>query len=462
MKIIDCFPFFNEEEHLIFRIKLLQNHVDKFVICEADRTHSGIKKEFKCAELLKKHNLLSDKILIVYVQPENLDNWGRERAQRNAAAQIIQDDEVWFISDCDEIIDPFYLKTLAQTAIDNPDYIVRAPLTFNSTRADLYVCHPNGNRIKWDIPFFCLKKHIEKYTLSDIREAETLQKEINFKSLIVNDDTVGWHLSWMGNSNRRVQKLESFMHANDVVSNGVGLLSTNEAKEYVRNFNPEENKNDVLGRIDHILKPYPIEKLPQLILNDSKLKEFFLPSKHIHHESQFGEEWFTYPILYKNMVDKFPTNSRFVEVGSWKGKSTAFMCAEIAHSGKDIEFFCIDTWAGSIEHQGYKDLDKLYFTFLDNMRPLEHLYFPLKITSKEASRKFKDESLDFVFIDASHEYEDVLEDIKLWYPKVKKEGILAGHDCYPNNPEWGGVYRAVKETFTNITFTDENCFIVKK
>ena len=42
--------------------------------------------------------------------------------------------------------------------------------------------------IKWDIPFFCLKKHIEKYTLSDIREAETLQKEISFKSLIVNDE----------------------------------------------------------------------------------------------------------------------------------------------------------------------------------------------------------------------------------------------------------------------------------
>ena len=96
------------------------------------------------------------------------------------------------------------------------------------------------------------------------------------------------------------------------------------------------------------------------------------------------------------------------------------------------------------------------------MKPIENLYFPLKLTSLEASKKFKDESLEFVFIDASHEYEDVLNDLQAWFPKIKKGGILAGHDCYPNNPEWGGVYKAVKETFKDFTVTDENCFIIEK
>ena len=52
----------------------------------------------------------------------------------------------------------------------------------------------------------------------------------------------------------------------------------------------------------------------------------------------------------------------------------------------------------------------------------------LRKTSAEAVKQFKDESLDFVYIDAQHHYEAVKEDIALWRPKVKKGGILAGHD----------------------------------
>ena len=113
MKLVDCFPFFNEEHHLILRIKLLQKYVDKFVICEANKTHSGIEKEYKCIEILKKHNLYSDKILVLHVELEQSNNWDREREQRNAASKLIQDDEIWFISDCDEIINPIHLKILA-------------------------------------------------------------------------------------------------------------------------------------------------------------------------------------------------------------------------------------------------------------------------------------------------------------------------------------------------------------
>lgn len=470
MKLVDCFPFFNEEHHLILRIKLLQKYVDKFVICEANKTHSGIEKEYKCIEILKKHNLYSDKILVLHVELEQSNNWDREREQRNAASKLIQDDEIWFISDCDEIINPIHLKILANIAKTYSDYIVRAPMSFHSTRADLCIHESDGTMKKWKVPFFCLKKHVEEYTLSELREAETLNTDIKYKSLIVNRETdneiVGWHLSWMGDASKRVQKLESFMHADDTVDDGIGLLSSDKAKQYVKEFSAKEGGTDILGRTDHILHSYPINKLPKIMLEDSELKNFFLPStnmiQHIYQGKEFGEEWFTYPKLYKSIVDKFPTNSRFVEVGSWKGKSSAFMCVEIANSSKNIEFFCVDTWIGSIEHQNYKDLDKLYFAFLNNMKPVENLYFPLKLTSLEASKKFKDESLEFVFIDASHEYEDVLNDLQAWFPKIKKGGILAGHDCYPNNPEWGGVYKAVKETFKDFTVTDENCFIIEK
>jgi hypothetical protein len=181
--------------------------------------------------------------------------------------------------------------------------------------------------------------------------------------------------------------------------------------------------------------------------------------EHICGSDNFGEGWFSYPNLYSRVAKRFPSGSRFVEVGCWKGKSAAYMCVEIANSNKDIEFFCVDTWEGSVEHEGMKELPKLYDIFIDNMRPVEQYYFPLKMTSLEAVNKFKDNSLDFVFIDASHEYEDVRDDIIAWYPKVKPGGIIAGHDYYHEEYDWfPGVKRAVNELLTEF-ISDEKCWI---
>ena len=181
---------------------------------------------------------------------------------------------------------------------------------------------------------------------------------------------------------------------------------------------------------------------------------------HIYDQKRFGENWFSYPNLYKNVVSEFPSGSKFVEVGSWKGKSSAFMAVEIANSNKKIDFYCVDTWEGSLEHIEYKDLNGLYQTFLDNMKPVEKYYFPLKLKSVDASKKFDNSSLDFVFMDASHEYEDVCNDIDAWMPKVKSGGILAGHDYYPDHPDWGGVYPAVNERIKNFQMS-ENCWIYR-
>ena len=51
---------------------------------------------------------------------------------------------------------------------------------------------------------------------------------------------------------------------------------------------------------------------------------------------------------------------------------------------------------------------------------------------------------DLVFIDALHDYENVMQDISLWWPLVRKGGILAGHDF---NHKWPGVERAVADHF---------------
>lgn len=181
--------------------------------------------------------------------------------------------------------------------------------------------------------------------------------------------------------------------------------------------------------------------------------------EHFYHN--IGEDWFSYPQLYKRIVDNSQDGAHIVEVGSWKGRSASFMAVEIINSNKNIKFDCVDTWKGSIEHTTYDVIteEKLYDVFLSNIEPVKHIINPIRMTSIEASKLYEDNSLDFVFIDASHEYEDVKEDILAWLPKVKIGGILAGHDY--NTFE--GVNRAVDEIFNiNNLEISEYCYIYKK
>lgn len=57
-------------------------------------------------------------------------------------------------------------------------------------------------------------------------------------------------------------------------------------------------------------------------------------------------------------------------------------------------------------------------------------YEIIKEYSIDAVKRFKDESLDFVYIDANHEYSFVIYDISMWSKKVRKGGIISGHDYY--------------------------------
>jgi len=182
---------------------------------------------------------------------------------------------------------------------------------------------------------------------------------------------------------------------------------------------------------------------------------------HIYEMSCFGEPWFTYPDFYRELISHLPDQSSFVEVGSWKGKSSAFFVVEAFNSGKKINAFFVDTWKGSDEHEQMDVIktDSLYDLFVNNMKPLEGMFTAIRKTSVEAAKEFADESLDAVFLDAAHDYESVKADIGAWIEKIKPNGIISGHDyLFP------GVKSAVDEYFGDaVVFRSpmENCWIVQ-
>ena len=184
--------------------------------------------------------------------------------------------------------------------------------------------------------------------------------------------------------------------------------------------------------------------------------------KHIYDLPEFGENWFTYPNLYKSMVEKFPSGSKFVEVGSWKGKSATYLAVEIINSNKNIILDCVDTWKGSAEHvdDEYIKSNSLYELFIKNTSSLSSVINPIRMDSVSASKIYKDNSIDFVFIDANHEYDYVKKDIEAWFPKVKVGGIIAGHD-YRNG--WKDVDKAVNEFFIGKKIlANESCWVYEK
>ena len=63
-----------------------------------------------------------------------------------------------------------------------------------------------------------------------------------------------------------------------------------------------------------------------------------------HFYQRCGEAWFNYPDIYSQVVLGANNNSHFVEVGSWKGMSSAYMAVEIINNKKNIKFDCIDLW----------------------------------------------------------------------------------------------------------------------
>ena len=126
------------------------------------------------------------------------------------------------------------------------------------------------------------------------------------------------------------------------------------------------------------------------------------------------------------------------EIGVADGRYSEILCQE----NKNLHLICIDLWCpyiGNWRNNGYQDNA---YEFAKN-RLKDYNTTLLKSTSVEASLDVENDSLDFVFIDGCHSFNNAMLDIILWSDKVKKGGIVSGHDyCHFTN---SGVVEAVNK-----------------
>ncbi len=161
-----------------------------------------------------------------------------------------------------------------------------------------------------------------------------------------------------------------------------------------------------------------------------------------------------HPVFRELITNRKPR--LIIEAGSWKGDSAIQFASLIRELQFDAAVLCIDTWLGSVEHRdgtvkgwdirpylkhGYP---QLYFQFLANIvhHGCQDHIVPLPNTTSNAARWLKKHNItaDLIYVDASHEEDDVYSDLNLFWESLNPGGVLCGDDW---STYWYGVICAV-------------------
>ncbi len=123
--------------------------------------------------------------------------------------------------------------------------------------------------------------------------------------------------------------------------------------------------------------------------------------------------------------------------GAEIGVETGKYSKVLLDNNPNVHLHLVDAWKA---YKGYRDhvtqskVDGLLATAQDRLKDDTHRITFHRAYSLEAAKQFKDGSLDFVYIDANHALPYVMDDICAWEPKVRKGGMVAGHDYCKRGP----------------------------
>lgn len=136
--------------------------------------------------------------------------------------------------------------------------------------------------------------------------------------------------------------------------------------------------------------------------------------------------------------------SIIAEVGTWKGQSAVHMAGITKRMNIPTKIYCIDTWLGGKEHwfngtenggmthkNGYP---QVYFQFLSNVvhSSVQDIIVPVPTTSLIGARYLKEKNIhpQLIYVDASHDYDDVYIDVREYFEACAPGGVIFGHDYF--------------------------------
>lgn len=200
INIIDFCSYFGDKDLLNSRINFLYDHVDKFLISEVvDFENNIFLTEEDFDDPLKK-------IEILRINSLSVQESDRNKIQRDSLLSVLHqynDEDIFIVSDCHEIIDAKIVEYYVKNAFENPTKILRVPMVFLANDTNFRLCDDYGNNIVWNCPFICSKEKFDKFTPTTIRNSilNKTKETINFDIFIIDNGVnkdAGWNFKFVG------------------------------------------------------------------------------------------------------------------------------------------------------------------------------------------------------------------------------------------------------------------------
>jgi predicted O-methyltransferase YrrM len=189
------------------------------------------------------------------------------------------------------------------------------------------------------------------------------------------------------------------------------------------------------------------------------IRKLIFGQENIYNEFIYDEKnvdlqgWGSKDPIFEYLLPKIKPNL-IIELGTWKGVSAIHMINLCLKYKFECEILCIDTFTGSSEHwlkniffdklkikNGFPSIYNIFLTNIHYLK-LEKKITPLPTSTNVAIEilKFLKIKSNFIYIDASHSYNDVKNDTLNYKELLEENGLILFDDFH-----WRGVNKAVKE-----------------
>ena len=184
------------------------------------------------------------------------------------------------------------------------------------------------------------------------------------------------------------------------------------------------------------------------------MKDYFISNRH---DGSFGKPQFSWKATYPftaELIRSDPSIKTIAEIGICGGKHIEYLLKNTQITkAYGVDPIHHEGWIGEGKMNGtgadvIGEYDKFFKAVQENLDQFGEKCELVRMMSVDAAPLFEDSSLDFIFIDAIHTYDAVMDDLDAWYPKVREGGIVCGHDW--EHDQFPGVTKAVSHFFDDL------------